>query len=359
MNHTRRGLVALAAVALATMFPATALGDGVSVAPTTLDYGDVPMNVSAFRTVTVTNPGPSPVTIQGAQVVAGQFGIAGGMGWPNTCHDVGASTRTLQPGESCEFDTSWNPGLLGAWDGTWEVDTSSGPIALPVTGFGTGASWSDPGPVTFDRYVLDPVEKTIRIDASGNADLHIGSVGLGDSPGTASASTPTYAITSDDCSGETLAPGQRCAVKVLLSGSVNADSALWIFSDSYTDGGWPGHAGVGAVLLDSTSSPKLAVTSSALSTTRFSPRGRDGLPASVAYSFRLTDPGTDTVQVMNANGRVIRSWVLADSAQGSVRWGGRNTSGRRVPPGRYTIHVSARFLGHTIVGGTTIVHIAT
>lgn len=342
MKLMRRALLAPAAAAAVVMLaPATALAGNFSVTPSRLDYGVVAMNVSAFQVVTVTDTGPNPLTIQGRPARPER------------------SARPDRPGESCEFDTSWHAGVLGSWEGLWEVETSAGPVDLPITGFSRGASESHPGLKTFQRYGLTPVEKTIVIDAGGNADLHISSVGLGATADSAAASTSDYSIVSDDCTGATLAPGQRCAVNVLLSGAADAESVLWIFSDAYSDSGYPGHDGVGEVGLTSTSYPKLAIERSAVSTRRFSPRGRHGLPRSVVYSFRSTDPSSDTVQVVTGSGRVVRTWVIADKTQASVRWRGRNTNGNRVPPGRYTIRVRARFLGHTVVGGAEVVSIPT
>jgi hypothetical protein len=91
----------------------------------------------------------------------------------------------------------------------------------------------------------------------------------------------------------------------------------------------------------------------------FSPNG-DGRRDRVRFSMLFKKAGRVTLQIVNADGDVVRT-LLNDrevrdyQGLGHVIWDGRDDDGRIVPDGRYKLRISLRDQGRTIVFPTSIV----
>jgi flagellar hook assembly protein FlgD len=73
----------------------------------------------------------------------------------------------------------------------------------------------------------------------------------------------------------------------------------------------------------------------------------------VRYTWKATSPAHTTLQVVDAHGRVVRSWTLKVQHAGyrSISWLGHNREGRLVRPGRYHFRVRLSEYGTTVFGG--------
>jgi hypothetical protein len=98
---------------------------GISLAPTSLDFGGVGVGGSSAQTVTLTNNGG--ISLDGIVVaVTGDFAISA-----NTC---GSS---LAAGSICTFQTVFSPSQAGARSGSLTVTSSSATaFNVPLNGFG-------------------------------------------------------------------------------------------------------------------------------------------------------------------------------------------------------------------------------
>ena len=99
------------------------------------------------------------------------------------------------------------------------------------------------------------------------------------------------------------------------------------------------HAGGASFRIDDVN-----VTASRVSAETFFPLERDGHRDFAHFLFRTDARAIDTVRVTNHRGRVIRRISLGSLRGFRARewkWDGRNATGRKAPPGSYTIRVTA------------------
>jgi flagellar hook assembly protein FlgD len=95
---------------------------------------------------------------------------------------------------------------------------------------------------------------------------------------------------------------------------------------------------------DATVSLYGALTNMALARPAFYPQDGDGLARADAISFRLRRAAVVTLQVLDSNGRVVRTRYLRTSlAAGSYSWSwhGRRSDGSMAPQGRYRLVLTA------------------
>ncbi len=95
-----------------------------------------------------------------------------------------------------------------------------------------------------------------------------------------------------------------------------------------------------AVTVDTTPSQLAALTPAAGTIQWFSPNG-DSNRESVAVTATNTEPGSFTVRARNAAGTLLKRWSVPDvGGPTPITWDGRDSAGRVVPDGTYTLRVS-------------------
>ena len=108
--------------------PPTAVPPGISLAPTTLDFGSVFVGSMASISVVVTNGGPGAVTPNWSG------------GAPNDPTNFGGSQNcagvTLPELGTCEFTYTFTPSAAGPWSTTTTIDVDGTDYLITMTGIG-------------------------------------------------------------------------------------------------------------------------------------------------------------------------------------------------------------------------------
>jgi flagellar hook assembly protein FlgD len=95
-----------------------------------------------------------------------------------------------------------------------------------------------------------------------------------------------------------------------------------------------------AVTVDNTPSQLSALTPAAEAVQWFSPNG-DSYRETVAVTATNTEPGSFTVRARDAAGTLLRKWSVPDiGGPTQIVWDGRDSAGRVVPDGTYSLRVS-------------------
>ena len=96
--------------------------------PRNVAFGKVVTGQSESLPVTLTNTGPSSVTVYSVNVSGAAFAVS----FPGTL--------VLAPGQTVQFGTTFSPTLVGSVNGTATFSSSAGNLALPMYGTGV-ADW--------------------------------------------------------------------------------------------------------------------------------------------------------------------------------------------------------------------------
>ena len=143
-------------------------GPALGISPAALVFGPQPVGtISPPQTVTVSNPGPGPVTFTSI-TSTGEF---------QTMSSCGA---TLAMGESCFIDADFRPLAMGARGGSISIvsDAAVSPLLVSLSGTGTAgprpAIALQPDSLTFEAVDLGGTSErqAIRVFNSGNGDLN-------------------------------------------------------------------------------------------------------------------------------------------------------------------------------------------
>jgi hypothetical protein len=185
---------------------------GVGLAPTSLSFGNQLLNTtSTAQTVTVTNTGAGPLTINSI-AASGDFAetSTGTTACPIT-------PATLAAGANCKISLTFTPTALGARAGTLTIaDNASGsPHTVSLTGTGTApAVGLAPTSLSFGNELLNTTSsaQTVTLTNTGTGPLTINSIAAsGDF-----AETSTGA-TACPISPATLAPNANCTISVTFT----------------------------------------------------------------------------------------------------------------------------------------------
>ena len=226
---TRSAVVSVVSNAPTRTVNVSGRGVDVTVSPNAVAFGMVRVGTtSPDTTVTVSNPTPtrnvtvSAVSVGGAH--AGEFAKPA-----DTCTGV-----TLAPMQSCSFAVRFAPTSTGAKSATVSVVAGeAGTKTVALTGTGTtGFPDIAVAPAAHDFGAANAgtsgASRTVTVSSTGSWPLSIAAVTLGGSyPG-------DYAVTSDGCSGRTLAVGASCAVAVRFvpAAAGRRDATLTVASDA-------------------------------------------------------------------------------------------------------------------------------
>ena len=128
----------------------------ISATPTALTYASQPVGItSAYQTVTVANPGNTPVTVTG-QTPTGDFAVTGS--YPYNYCSGGAVPYTLPPGAYCSVYVAFTPtSTTNPRTGTLTVTSSAGNQTITLSGTGESATQTigfTPSAVSFGSQVV-------------------------------------------------------------------------------------------------------------------------------------------------------------------------------------------------------------
>lgn len=192
----------------------TGIAPGVSLNPSSIAFGTVITGESAPpRQVTLTNSGAATLTVATLAVVgthAAEFALPS-----DAC-----SGAVLAPAGTCTFSAGFSPGTDGTKSASVQItsDAPGSPTSLPLSGIGASAAPAvgiSPSLYSFGNRELTTTSPaaSVTITNTGNADLVLGTLGLG------GTNPSDFALATDPCSGATLSPATACTVTVTFSPS--------------------------------------------------------------------------------------------------------------------------------------------
>ncbi len=193
-----------------------------SVAPASdnqIAFGSIVLNQTGTQTVTVANTGTANLTL-------GQVAMANALAAPFSIASDGCSGEVLAPAQSCLVQVEFQPTAVGTFSDSLDIpsdDPDTATVTVSVSGVGApipvpdivvSDSVSPAGDrlVDFgDVRVPNTATGTVTVTNAGTAALVLGTV-AGANPLAA-----PFTITSDNCSGQTLAPASSCTIGLAFS----------------------------------------------------------------------------------------------------------------------------------------------
>lgn len=181
---------------------ASGVSGSLSVAPSSLSFGDVQQGASKALTATLTNLGAAPVAVGALSSTAAAsngFGVTGCTG------------QTLAPGATCVLTVTFTPASTGAKSASITVANSGSPavVGLNVSGSGIAAPAAA---ATFSAFTCPtPAQTNVVFDCTAQL-TNTGPVSLGITGG-AVKSAVTFGPASHNC-GASLPQGASCTVTV-------------------------------------------------------------------------------------------------------------------------------------------------
>jgi hypothetical protein len=197
----------------------------IIVDPTTVSFGNVNINSSSQRTITIRNDGYKDLII--GTITEPQL--------PFSKISDNCSDNTLSSSENCSITISFSPTSLYAFNGTVNIpsnDPDNNPVTLALTGTGTTPETPDitvlpETSLSFPNITVGTyADQTITVKNEGTIDLTVFHI----NPPSVPFSIPPDA---DNCSNITLAPDQSCTIDVRFSPSTSGtfNSNFGISSD--------------------------------------------------------------------------------------------------------------------------------
>ncbi len=184
----------------------------LTVTPTTLAYGNVPVGTTVDQTVTFTNSSTVPITFTGNATPSGDFGTIFSPTLTNTC-----AGNAIAAGASCTIGFSFTPTAPASYSGALAFSDTAGAQTLTFTGTGT----VPPAP----KLVLTPTTYSFGAVPAGSIPTEtvtLTNAGTEEANFVYGASVVSnglqIAATGNTCQ-TTLAPGASCAIPVQLTGA--------------------------------------------------------------------------------------------------------------------------------------------
>ena len=251
----------------------------LTVNPTAVGFGDVPVNTTPNRTVTLTSSGTAPVTITAAGVTGSSFSVSGA-----------SFPLTLNPNQTTSLQVQFDPSSAGSVSGQLSIasDATGGTVKVPLTGTGTVATSPQltvsTSSLSFGNVAVNSMASLpVTLTSSGTAPVTISSAVMSGAAFTASGATLPV----------TLNPNQSVTLNVQFKPSATgqASGQLTITSDSSTGASSVVQlTGTGTVA----TSPELTVSTSSLSFSNVAVNSTATLPVT------LTSSGTAPVTISSA-----------------------------------------------------------
>ena len=294
-------------------FDVSLRGDGttVAVAPQILNFGGVDLGTTSTQALTVTNYGTVNLTVNELYNPATDPSVTISQ---NTC--AGA---VLSPMASCTASISFSPDCICVWNfpliSVYDSAPDSPQVAT-ILGHGVGAQASLSAGIL--AFYSQPVgfasaAQTITVTNNGNASLIFAASAV-TLHGTNAAE---FTMSSDNCSGQTIAPNGTCSVSVSFTpGATGVANAAVNFSDNVFGNVFPSPQTV--VLYGQGVDFTLAIASGSSASATVSPGGTatyalvvtsegstgnltvslacSGAPSEATCSVSPLTPGTDSAQ---------------------------------------------------------------
>lgn len=169
----------------------------ISVAPTAIKFGSVPLGSTASQSVTITNDGPTSITISKASATAAGVTVTG-VSFP----------LTIAPGSRASLDVIFAPKSAGALSGGVSIvsDASATPDMVTVSGTGMAASallTMSTSTLNFGSVAIGKSSMLgVTLTNAGNSNVTISKVGV----------SGTGYSTSGVSAGLILTPGQSATL---------------------------------------------------------------------------------------------------------------------------------------------------
>jgi hypothetical protein len=194
---------------------------GISVTPSSEDFGTVTDGQSATQTFTVTDTGQHSLDIGQLSENGSEFTLVAGQD--------GCSGQTVTSGQACTFQATFAPTGPAAETGTVEVPSNAYPdssVAVQLSGTGQltlpQALLSENSESYGTVAVGQTAAKTVTVTNSGQMPLVLGQATVAGTD----AGAFSIVAAQDSCSGQTVAAGGTCTIGVAFSPtSAGAQSA--------------------------------------------------------------------------------------------------------------------------------------
>jgi Abnormal spindle-like microcephaly-assoc'd, ASPM-SPD-2-Hydin len=264
----------------------------LTVSPTVVNFGNVPLNVASTQPVTLTSTGSAAVTINAATVTGPGFSVSGA-----------SFPVTLNPNQSVTLQMQFDPTAAGAASGQMTVtsnSTTGGTTQVTLSGTGTAATTPQLtvstqslsfGNVTVDSSATLPLTLT----SSGSAPVTVSAATLSGTGFTDSGATfpmtlnPNQSVTLQVKFNPTAAGGVTGQLTISSSSSTGATTVVQV-------------SGTGTATTGTT--PQLLFSSTALSF------GNVAVGSTATLSLTLTSSGTAPVAISSA---VLQGTGFSDS----------------------------------------------
>jgi Abnormal spindle-like microcephaly-assoc'd, ASPM-SPD-2-Hydin len=254
----------------------TGVSSQLTVSASSLAFGNVVLNSTLSKTLTLTSSGTAAVTVNSATVSGAGFTISGA-----------TFPATLNPGASISLQVNFNPTVAGSASGSITISSTSGTAAtttVSLSGVGTvpqlGVSSTS---LAFGSVTLNTTStQTLTLTSSGTAAVTVNSATLSGTGFTMSgAAFPA-----------TLNPGASISLQVNFSPTVagSASGSITISSNSNT-------GGTATVSLSGSGTSTNSVLSLSANSLSF---GNDSVGTAITQSVTLTSTGTSAVTVSAA-----------------------------------------------------------
>lgn len=178
--------------------------------PSPVAFGGVAQGVAVPVAVTLTNPGG--VSTGTVSLALGSGAAAKGYALTSTVTPDGCSGKTLAGGASCSFEVTFTPSAVGAAASSLVVLAAGlTPLTVPVTGTGLA-----PGALLLSGNLafgavdvgVPGAPRTLVVSNSGG--VTTGAIAIT----TAGPNAADLTLSSDQCTGKTLAPSATCSLAV-------------------------------------------------------------------------------------------------------------------------------------------------
>lgn len=207
---------------------------GAMFTPSSLTFGSPSDTIAAGSTVHET----LKITASGtASLVIGTLSLTGPQQSSFSLSSDGCSGKTIPSGSSCTVDVGFSPAASGTYTAAVSVpDNAPGsPQHVSLTGdAGAAGPRADATPTSVDfgsvGVGVASATQSVTLSNTGSGALNISSVGL------TGANASDYHITSDMCSGKSIAVGDSCSVGVsVTAGTTGSRVASLLFHDEAPD----------------------------------------------------------------------------------------------------------------------------
>ena len=268
----------------------TAASPQLTVNPTAVDFGSVPLNTPGNKTVTLTSSGTAAVTITAANVTGSSFSVSGA-----------SFPLTLNPNQTATLQVQFDPSAAGTASGQLSItsDATGGTAMIPLSGTGavtTSAQLTvSTNSLSFGNVAVNSsATLPVTLTSSGTAPVTISAAALSGASFTDSGATfpvtlnPTQSVTlnvqfkptaTGQAAGQLTitsnsSTGASSVVQLSGTGTTTATAQLQVGATSLAFGNVPVNSTATLPLtLTSSGTAPVTVSSAALSGTGFSDSG--------------------------------------------------------------------------------------